>query len=116
MNKRNIIIYISGAYMGKDEGKSIDENIRIARKMAITLWELGYTVICPHLNTQNFERDCKCNYDDYIEGDISLVKKSDGIMMLDNWKESNGASIERQAAFEDGIPVFYSIEQLEEWF
>ena len=102
--------------MGKDEGKSIKRNIKVARKAAIKLWELGYTVLCPHLNTQNFERDCKCEYDDYMKGDCMIVQRCDGVVMLENWRESNGASIERQVAIENGIPVFYSIEELEEWF
>lgn len=36
--------------------------------------------------------------------------------MLDNWEESNGASIERQTALENNIPVFYKIQELEDCF
>jgi hypothetical protein len=116
MNKRKLIIYVSGAYMGKYNGKSINNNIKLARKEAIKLWERGYTVICPHLNTQNFEKDCKCTYDDYLIGDCELIKRCNGVLMLDNWKDSNGASIERQTALDYDIPVFYTIQKLESYF
>ena len=116
MNKRKLIIYVSGAYMGKDNGKSINNNIKLARKEAIKLWERGYTVICPHLNTQNFEKDCKCTYDDYLIGDCELIKRCNGVLMLDNWKDSNGASIERQTALDYDIPVFYTVQKLESYF
>ena len=115
-NKRKFLIYISGAYMGKDNGQSIDRNIRLAREAAIELWEKGYTVICPHLNTQNFEKDCTCIYEDYLIGDCEIVKRCDGVFMLDNWEESNGASIEKQTALENGIPVFFTIKELEEHY
>jgi len=115
-NKRKFLIYISGAYMGKDNGQSIDRNIRLAREAAIELWEKGYTVICPHLNTQNFEKDCSCIYDDYVIGDCEIVKRCNGVFMLDNWEESNGASIEKQTAKENIIPVFFTIKELENYF
>lgn len=116
MNKRKIIIYVSGAYMGKDNGQSINSNINLAREAAIELWQRGYTVISPHLNTQNFEKDCNCTYDDYLVGDCEIVRRCDGVFMLYNWEESNGASIERQIALENNIPVFYKIQELEDYF
>jgi len=116
MDKRKVIVYVSGAYYGKDNGKSINSNIRLAREAAIELWERGYTVICLHLNTQNFEKDCKLTYDDYLIGDCEIIKRCDVVFMLDNWEESNGASIERQTALENNIPVFYKIQELEDCF
>jgi len=116
MNKRKIIIYVSGAYYGKDYGRSINSHIKLARQAAIELWEKGFAVICPHLNNSNFEKDCNCTYDDYLIGDCEIVKRCNGIFMLENWKESNGASIERQTAIENYIPVFYKIKKVEDYF
>ncbi|MFA5398676.1 MAG: DUF4406 domain-containing protein [Methanogenium sp.] len=115
-NKRKFLIYISGAYMGKDNGQSIDRNIKLAREAAIEIWERGYTVICPHLNTQNFEKDCTCIYEDYLIGDCEIVKRCDGVFMLDNWKASNGASIEKQTAVENVVPIFFTMKELEEYY
>jgi len=115
-NRRDVIIYISGAYMGKDNGKSIDSNIRLAREAAIELWEKGFTVICPHLNTQNFEKDCTCKYEDYLTGDTTIVKRVDAVFMLENWMESQGASVEKATVEDYNIPVFFTIKKVEEYF
>jgi hypothetical protein len=106
---RNNVIYISGKYSG-----DIETNIRKAREAAIKVWEAGFTALTPHLNTIHFEQDCKCRYEDYINGDLALLTNCDAILMLDNWEESQGAKIERQYAVERCIPVFYNINGLTE--
>lgn len=110
MNKREIIIYVSGKYSG-----DIDANIQKAREASIKLWELGYTVFCPHLNTFHFEKDCKCFYEDYINGDIEILRRCNAVFMLDGWKDSLGAVKEHKFALVWGIPAFYTLEELEEW-
>lgn len=97
-----MIIYISGKYSG-----NIEENIEIARKVAIELWEKGYSVVCPHLNTVHFELDCKCVYEDYINGDLEILARCDAIIMLQGWNGSNGATMEKEFAKSLGIPIYY---------
>ena len=108
LNRREIIIYLSGPYTG-----DINNNILRARKVAIQLWEKGFTVICPHLNTQNFEVDCKIKYEDYVVGDCEIVKRCDIIFMLPEWEDSVGAKEERNTAHLYYKPVVYSMEELE---
>ena len=96
MSKRNEVVYISGPY--SNGGGSIDENILRARKVAIRYWEMGYTVICPHLNTAHFENDCKLKWEDYIEGDFELIRRSDIVVMLPGWLNSSGATEEHNEA------------------
>ena len=99
---RNKIIYVAGAYSPfVDEyhfRRGIDDNIEDAEKMSIRLWEMGFTVICPHLNTAHFEQDCTCKYQDYIEGDLEILSRCDAIFMLPNWEYSKGATAELQFA------------------
>jgi hypothetical protein len=109
--KRDIVVYISGKYSGKDYDE-IESNIKKVRETAIKLWELGYTVLAPHLNTYHFETDCKCSYQDYIDGDLTLLSRCDAILMLDNWEESTGAKIEKQAAEDRMMEIFFNIELL----
>ena len=97
-----MIIYLSGCYSG-----NIEENIEIARKVAIKLWEKGYTVLTPHLNTYHFEKDCKCSYDDFIRGDLEMISRCDAICMLQGWMCSQGACREKEFAKYLGIPIFY---------
>lgn len=89
MNLRKKIVYIAGAYSG-----NVEDNILTAREAAIKVWELGFTVICPHLNTAHFDKDCKCRYEDYIEGDLQILERCDILLMLPNWHKSKGATEE----------------------
>lgn len=102
MNKR-LLVYLSGKY----SAGNIEENIRTARQAAIKLWNNGYFVICPHLNTAHFEVDCKASYDDYIDGDLRMIEGCDAIVMLSNWTESRGAKIEKDYAETNNIPVLF---------
>ncbi|MDD4980273.1 MAG: DUF4406 domain-containing protein [Candidatus Omnitrophica bacterium] len=111
MNKRRVIVYISGPYRG-----DIEENICKARQMSIEIWKAGYTVICPHLNTFHFEKDCTLPEKDYIMGDIEILRRVDIVFMLENWQKSEGANIEHEEAFRQGIPIVYNLEHLEAWY
>lgn len=95
-------IYLSGKYTAGD----INENIAIARSVAISLWEKGFAVLCPHLNTANFEKDCTIAYDDYIKGDFKLLKGCDCVVMIPGWRESKGACLERDYALSINKPIF----------
>jgi hypothetical protein len=97
-----MIIYISGKYSG-----DIDNNIALARKVAIEVWERGHVALCPHLNTAHFEEDCDCSYDDYIKGDLLLIEGCDAILMLPGWQESQGAQVEYEYAEKLGLPMYH---------
>jgi len=96
------VIYLAGKYTG-----DIAANIQTARNYAIRLWESGYAVVTPHLNTAHFEKDCLCDYKDYMEGDLAILERCDEIWMLPNWQDSPGAKLEQQHALKKGITVCY---------
>ena len=109
MNRRRVIVYVSGKYTDKDR-RSVEENVRIAKEYAQKIWEMGYTVICPHTNTDFIESSLV--WKDYIEGDMELIKRSDIVFMLPNWKDSKGAKIEWNEAQDLGLRVVYNLEEL----
>ena len=113
-NLRKKIIYVSGKYSASTS-EQIQENILTARSYAILIWEKGYTALCPHLNTLNFEEHSSLEYDDYIEGDLELISRCNGVFMLPDWIDSKGANIEREYATNIGLPVFYDLDVLEEY-
>ena len=96
------LVFISGPYRGH-----ASDNIECARKAAIRLWEAGYAVFCPHLNTAHFELDCKCEDEVYLKGDLEILKRCDAIYMLRGWEESVGAVAEREAAIMQGKEIIY---------
>ncbi len=101
-----MLLYISGRYSAATLAER-QENIAKARACAGELWTRGHAVICPHLNTANFEDDFPAiDYDAYIAGDLLLVERCDAVVMLPGWEQSKGAKIERTHAEKEGIPVY----------
>ena len=98
------VVYISGKYRG-----NVNENIEHARREAIKLWQLGYAVICPHLNTANF--DGLCNDDVWLNGDLEILKRlypnRDAIYMLKGWRDSLGAIAEIDLAVRRDLKILY---------
>lgn len=51
-------------------------------------------------------------YEDYLDIDLAMVRAADGIVMLKDWKQSDGAKAELKYAMWIGIKVFYGIESV----
>jgi hypothetical protein len=101
MNKSDIIVYISGPLT---TAGSLDENIKAAKKVAERYWELGYTVICPHLNC-SFDIDV--SYDKWMEYDIRLLSKCNIVVLMNGWEHSNGSVIEFKEAVKLGLDIVF---------
>jgi len=99
------LVYIAGAYRGDGKLDTIYENIQTARKYAKKYWELGYAVICPHMNSALM--DGVCDDKIFLDGDIEILKRCDIIVMLPNWEQSDGATKEVYEAWENGLEIIY---------
>ena len=113
---RQYKMYVAGPYTPfmDDEGKDHTENdnIATARKVATHLWEIGYTAICPHLNTAHFNQDCGCGWSDYLDGDTEIIKDCHGIYMLPFWQYSAGSHVELQVAKVLGLDIYKNITEV----
>jgi hypothetical protein len=97
-----MLIYVSGKYSG-----DIDANIEKAMQIAAELWIKGHAVICPHGNTSHFEIRCPAvTWEQYIAGDLNMIARCDGLVMIPGWEESKGAVIEKEYAEKLKIPVW----------
>ena len=96
-----MLVYTAGKYRG-----DINKNIAHARQVAIELWQQGYTVICPHLNTQNFEQDSNLKDEIYLDGDLEIILRCDAVVMIPGWRDSAGACCEYDFALRHDIPVY----------
>lgn len=83
-----MIAYVAGPYRADTpEGQHL--HINNARRLAEILWQLGYAVICPHLNS--------CYMDEivdnevFMQGYLRLVEVADVLFMLPDWRKSDGA-------------------------
>lgn len=114
------VVYLAGQYAPKTEinglppdwtspevQAGIDQNISLARAYAVKLWEHGFAVICPHLNTAHMELDCRASHEDYLTGDFAIISRCDVVAMLPNWMESKGARMEHMVALALGKEVWY---------
>jgi hypothetical protein len=115
-SRRSVLVYLAGPYspyMDYDNFlHTTATNLIVARRGAAELWDLGFTVHCPHLNTANFEDECKCTYEDYLAGDFEIIKRCDAVFFLPDWQRSCGSIQERRLALSKGIPCYYKIEDL----
>lgn len=105
------IIYLAGPYRATAH-RTVAEHIQVARKAAIAVWEAGHVALCPHLNTAHFEEDSTLADDAYLDGDIELLRRCDGVLMLPGWNHSEGAKNEMFFARDRGIPVYLSLDEL----
>jgi hypothetical protein len=98
------IIYIAGKYRGKSEWE-VKQNIYHAEQAAMRLWQHGFAVICPHLNTAFFGGGCEDSV--WLEGDLEILKRCDAIYMLNGWQKSIGATKEHDLAYDWGKDRYY---------
>ncbi len=108
------ILYVSGPLRAKDAEHGpftphqMHKNIRIAEHWAKVGWKAGWAVICPHLNTLNFD-GIGIPSNAFIEGDLTMIQRfapqRDAILMCQGWHESEGAIIEHNAAVDHDLHI-----------
>ena len=113
------IVYVAGPYRAKSGAhdasvyNEIEENIRRAEAAAIRLWDAGFGVLCPHLNTAHFEVKCpNVGTEAYLETDLQLLRACDILYLLPGWKGSSGSVGEKNMAKRLGLPIYQSITEL----
>ena len=107
MSLRDIIIYVAGPYRADNEWQ-VEENIREAEKYALMLWEAGFTAICPHKNTAHFGGAHGLPDDVWLDGDLTIIARCNGLLLLPRWLDSEGTKQEKAHAEAHGIPVFHA--------
>lgn len=100
-----MLVYIAGPYKPYP-GRTTEQNIQQAREMSIALWDAGYTTICPHLNTSNFENDTRIPDEVFLLGYLEMLTRCDAIVLTPDWEMSSGAKAEVDRANQLGIPCY----------
>jgi len=98
------ISYVAGKYRSDTE-RGLIRNIRMAEAVAIDLWKMGYMAFCPHLNTAHFGGLLPDEV--WLRGGLAMLKLCALVVMVPNWKDSEGARKERAVALARNIPVYY---------
>ena len=100
------IIYIAGKYRGKTDHEQT-ENIRHAQRVALRLWELGWVVFTPHLNTAHFNWYSNLPDEVWLNGGLKFLEMCQAIFMLKDWESSEGAKRELEIAIERKMGIYY---------
>ena len=106
------LVFVAGKYRAKTEWE-VFQNIRSAEALALELWRLGLSVICPHKNTEMFGGAAPD--DMWLKGALEMVRRCDALVCLPDWEKSEGARGEVNLAEEIGIPIFFSLSEVKEW-
>lgn len=106
------VVYIAGPYRSNSIS-GVVQNIRNAEALAIEVWNSGAVALCPHKNTALFDGIAPDEI--WLQGDMELLRRCDAIILVEGWESSSGTIAEVEYARELGIPLFYSIIDLQEW-
>ncbi len=97
------LAYVAGPYRAATES-AVVANIRAAEGIAITLWQAGYAVICPHKNTALFGGLAPDEV--WLKGDLVMLARCDMVVLVPGWRRSSGTQAEVAHARARGIPVY----------
>lgn len=113
-NIKDELGYVAGPYRATSEWE-VTCNIRNAEKIAVELWRMGYPCICPHKNTSYFGGVLE---DDqaWLDGDFVILKRCDFVVLVSGWQVSKGTLAEIEVAKEYEIPVFYTLNEFNNFY
>jgi hypothetical protein len=102
------VVYIASSYRHGSQAVNVAVQMNAAHK----LMDLGISPITPLL-THFLEIYQQRPEEDWLKADLELVRRSDAVWRIPG--ESKGADGEVALAKELGIPVFFTLEQIEAW-
>ncbi len=109
-----VLCYVAGPFSAKTRA-GVEENIRRAVLAGIEVARCGAMPVIPHANTAHPEFEVVQPYTFWIEGTMALLLACSVVLMVPGWEASSGARGERDEALRHGMPVFYSVAELESW-
>ena len=102
--------YLAGPLRGslgdKATPRHVVHNTRVAREHAELLWQLGFAVFCPHLNTHEMVGMLP-DENTFLQGDLEWLAHAELVVMLPGWQNSAGSLAEHDRAKALGIPLLY---------
>lgn len=112
------ILYLSGPYSA-GYGRTVADNIAVARKYAVAAARKGWMPFTLHLNTAGFEVDCPgVSHEEWLAGDLAILKHLepgyDAMLLLPNWEQSEGATLEVGWAKHIGLTILGPFDIAEE--
>jgi len=111
-------IYIAGKL--NDDASNYIKNLHKMIKSGEEVRKQGFAIFVPGIDLLCSVVSGDWNYSDYFDNSQSWLKVSDGMYVLDNWRESKGTIREIKNAMNWKIPTFYKecngLIELREYF
>ena len=98
------VVYVSGPYRSKEGIWGVKKNIDAAERVAVELWQMGLAVICPHKNSAFLDGAAPDKV--WLKGDLELIRRCDAVVVVGDWKSSDGTKAEIFYANKNRIPIF----------
>jgi len=92
-------VYIAGPYSGST-GYHVEQNILRAGAYILPIAECGGAPLCPHTMTRGL--DGTLTYEDWIAITLSLLARSDAMLLTPDWIRSSGANTEHDFCAQTG--------------
>ena len=110
--RTDCFVYISGP-MAAGYDRSVEENVTTGLLTYLDCLKRGIPAFCPHLSGAFPSAWADVSWETWLEYDYQVIARCTHMLMLPNWQTSRGACRERIKAEQIGIPVVYSIKELE---
>lgn len=108
-------IYIAAPFTGNADQKR--NNVEAARYIGARIARRGYYPVMPTVNTYGFNELAPTVPNDWwYFATVELMRRCDAVLFVDGWEQSTGCCFEKKEAEKQGIPIFFSIESLSEYF
>ena len=108
-------IYVAGSYSA-DDVIVVFDNMRRGMRKGLEVLLAGYSPFVPwfdfHFNLMLREGE-SISLQQYYDYSMAWLEASDGVLVLPNSENSKGTQAEIKRAKELNIPVFYSLEELQ---
>lgn len=105
-----LLVYVSGAYTAPTS-EQLQANIERARLAGLEVRKAGYVPVVPHLAIL-YDDPNDFTYEKAMVECLAMLKRCNAVLMVEGWRESRGARIERHFAYKHWIPVCHTIGEL----
>jgi hypothetical protein len=99
-----LLCYTAGPYRDRRGEWYVHQNIERAAAVALELWKMGFSTICPHKNTSFFGGFCPDAT--WLAGDLEMIRRCDLVVLLPGWENSEGSKAELAYAGRFAIPAY----------
>ncbi len=111
---KNCLIYIAGP-LSATATHSVEQHVADAVTLWMRLLKLGIPAFCPHLSALYPSAWTLFDYEFWMAYDFAVIDRCTHVLMMVGWRESKGAVREHDRAESLGLPIAYSVEELEQF-